>query len=343
MLPIEYTDIVVEEALMSGITMAIVTPPTAPPPQPEETKVSEVLIDFSSNMASKLLEDSLATVKTTPTMTVPHREASPTKQSGLVVSKPPMGAGGDRRAKPPGGSSPHRAGSKSGKNHTRQTSGGRGPKHKGGLGMIDGGDRLDPFSLQPPSSRMSMAWSTTSTRDDESSPPSPTELDSIVLRMVGNLEELAAMLADIIVKDAIGMCVMGHTYQPQNRHDLPSYASTSSIQYDDEKGFTKINNFLHSLQEMGSQRSLDLAHDGLLPYSPSWHHVQKSILRAVATGNWGCGAYRGDPQLKAMLQWMVVSACGRPEMKYHTFEDTRVSQVCIMSTSPPTNCSPHST
>ncbi|KAL3351371.1 hypothetical protein AABB24_019788 [Solanum stoloniferum] len=27
----------------------------------------------------------------------------------------------------------------------------------------------------------------------------------------------------------------------------------------------------------------------------------------VVTGNWGCGAFGGDPQLKAMLQWIAAS------------------------------------
>lgn len=27
----------------------------------------------------------------------------------------------------------------------------------------------------------------------------------------------------------------------------------------------------------------------------------------VATGNWGCGAFGGDPELKAMIQWLSAS------------------------------------
>lgn len=27
----------------------------------------------------------------------------------------------------------------------------------------------------------------------------------------------------------------------------------------------------------------------------------------IATGNWGCGAFGGDPQLKAVLQWIAAS------------------------------------
>jgi poly(ADP-ribose) glycohydrolase len=38
----------------------------------------------------------------------------------------------------------------------------------------------------------------------------------------------------------------------------------------------------------------------------------------VATGNWGCGAFRGDPVLKAVVQWLAASAEGRA-MRYHPF------------------------
>ncbi len=32
---------------------------------------------------------------------------------------------------------------------------------------------------------------------------------------------------------------------------------------------------------------------------------------AVATGNWGCGAFGGDPHLKSLLQLMAAAANGR--------------------------------
>lgn len=31
----------------------------------------------------------------------------------------------------------------------------------------------------------------------------------------------------------------------------------------------------------------------------------------VATGNWGCGVFRGDPELKLLLQWLAASLAGR--------------------------------
>lgn len=34
-------------------------------------------------------------------------------------------------------------------------------------------------------------------------------------------------------------------------------------------------------------------------------HVQNNI--GVATGNWGCGAFGGDPELKSIIQWLAAS------------------------------------
>ncbi|KAJ8672540.1 hypothetical protein QAD02_003799 [Eretmocerus hayati] len=49
--------------------------------------------------------------------------------------------------------------------------------------------------------------------------------------------------------------------------------------------------------------------------------VPVSDLPAIATGNWGCGAFRGDPQLKVLLQLMSAAVAGR-SMVYFTFGDT---------------------
>jgi len=45
-----------------------------------------------------------------------------------------------------------------------------------------------------------------------------------------------------------------------------------------------------------------------------------------ATGNWGCGVFGGDPQLKALIQWLAASAAGR-ELVYHPFGDRRVAKL----------------
>ncbi|EDQ86467.1 uncharacterized protein MONBRDRAFT_33864 [Monosiga brevicollis MX1] len=43
--------------------------------------------------------------------------------------------------------------------------------------------------------------------------------------------------------------------------------------------------------------------------------------RIIATGNWGCGIFGGDRQLKALLQWMAASALNY-DLRYHTFDQT---------------------
>lgn len=46
----------------------------------------------------------------------------------------------------------------------------------------------------------------------------------------------------------------------------------------------------------------------------------------VATGNWGCGVFLGDPALKAVLQWMAASAEARSVL-YCSFGDKRVGDL----------------
>lgn len=48
--------------------------------------------------------------------------------------------------------------------------------------------------------------------------------------------------------------------------------------------------------------------------------VQTENLSAVATGNWGCGAFRGDKRLKALLQMMAAAEAER-DLMYFTFGD----------------------
>ncbi|XP_039532274.1 poly(ADP-ribose) glycohydrolase isoform X1 [Pimephales promelas] len=45
---------------------------------------------------------------------------------------------------------------------------------------------------------------------------------------------------------------------------------------------------------------------------------QGSPKTAIATGNWGCGAFKGDPKLKALIQLMAAAVADR-DMAYFTF------------------------
>ncbi|XP_018413910.1 PREDICTED: poly(ADP-ribose) glycohydrolase [Nanorana parkeri] len=48
--------------------------------------------------------------------------------------------------------------------------------------------------------------------------------------------------------------------------------------------------------------------------------IEPKNLSAVATGNWGCGAFGGDPRLKALIQLLAAAETGR-DVVYFTFGD----------------------
>ncbi|KAF5299221.1 hypothetical protein FQA39_LY02394 [Lamprigera yunnana] len=62
----------------------------------------------------------------------------------------------------------------------------------------------------------------------------------------------------------------------------------------------------------------------LIAYSGFYTQGEEHVL-GVATGNWGCGAYRGDPRLKFLIQLM---ACGitKHDMIYFTFNDHNLTK-----------------
>lgn len=50
----------------------------------------------------------------------------------------------------------------------------------------------------------------------------------------------------------------------------------------------------------------------------------------VATGNWGCGAFRGCAQLKAIMQWASASQCRR-SLRYYPFDESFGEELKEMS------------
>ncbi|EER18044.1 conserved hypothetical protein [Perkinsus marinus ATCC 50983] len=47
-------------------------------------------------------------------------------------------------------------------------------------------------------------------------------------------------------------------------------------------------------------------------------------LRGIAIGNWGCGVFGGDPQLKFVIQWAATSLAGRPTVQYYRYGEKRL-------------------
>lgn len=47
---------------------------------------------------------------------------------------------------------------------------------------------------------------------------------------------------------------------------------------------------------------------------------EKRKTKEIATGNWGCGAFCGDLQLKSLIQWIAASQAQRAGLRYFVFE-----------------------
>lgn len=42
-------------------------------------------------------------------------------------------------------------------------------------------------------------------------------------------------------------------------------------------------------------------------FQNNYQRMEQGNNIGVATGNWGCGAFGGDPELKAIIQWLAAS------------------------------------
>jgi len=95
------------------------------------------------------------------------------------------------------------------------------------------------------------------------------------------------------------------------------------IQYQREfilRELNKVLNFFKCNQIQTLRLTLDL----IQAYA-GFHCPQRSVspLAAIATGNWGCGAFGGSPRLKCLLQLMVAAIAGR-DIAYFTFGDEKL-------------------
>ncbi|KAJ3021810.1 hypothetical protein HKX48_007693 [Thoreauomyces humboldtii] len=68
-------------------------------------------------------------------------------------------------------------------------------------------------------------------------------------------------------------------------------------------------------------RELSKAWIGFMPAANS----NLSATSKIATGNWGCGAFNGDPHVKALIQLIAASAHAR-SLVYFTFGDAELAQ-----------------
>ncbi|KAF4090391.1 hypothetical protein AMELA_G00051260 [Ameiurus melas] len=77
----------------------------------------------------------------------------------------------------------------------------------------------------------------------------------------------------------------------------------------------KYRHYMEQFQPEKFTRELNKAYCGFVRQG-----VNTQNLSAIATGNWGCGAFGGDTRLKALLQLMAAAEAGR-DVAYFTFGD----------------------
>ncbi|XP_061546928.1 poly(ADP-ribose) glycohydrolase isoform X1 [Phycodurus eques] len=82
----------------------------------------------------------------------------------------------------------------------------------------------------------------------------------------------------------------------------------------------KYKHFLEQFLPEKMTRELNKAYCGFFRNNANRKH-----LSAIATGNWGCGAFGGDTRLKALIQLMAAAEAGR-DMAYFTFGDASLMQ-----------------
>uniref|UniRef100_A0A667WFQ4 poly(ADP-ribose) glycohydrolase n=1 Tax=Myripristis murdjan TaxID=586833 RepID=A0A667WFQ4_9TELE len=80
----------------------------------------------------------------------------------------------------------------------------------------------------------------------------------------------------------------------------------------------KYRHFLEQFHPEKMTRELNKAYCGFYRNNSNSQH-----LSAVATGNWGCGAFGGDTRLKALIQLMAAAEAGR-DVAYFTFGDAQL-------------------
>ncbi|XP_062286812.1 poly(ADP-ribose) glycohydrolase isoform X2 [Scomber scombrus] len=80
----------------------------------------------------------------------------------------------------------------------------------------------------------------------------------------------------------------------------------------------KYRHFLEQFLPEKMSRELNKAYCGF-----SRNNANSKHLSAVATGNWGCGAFGGDTRLKALIQLMAAAEAGR-DVAYFTFGDAQL-------------------
>ena len=85
--------------------------------------------------------------------------------------------------------------------------------------------------------------------------------------------------------------------------------------------------FKHADKIQEINRDLHKAYVGFSFANDNKDEKDKDIPKTIATGNWGCGAFNGNHELKFIQQWLAASFAGIERLDYYTFGDKNMINV----------------
>lgn len=74
-------------------------------------------------------------------------------------------------------------------------------------------------------------------------------------------------------------------------------------------------------------REVNKAYCGFLDHTKYLQQDVPDSNVGIVTGNWGCGVFGGDPQIKSIIQWVAASQASRPFVSYYTFRQPKVQNL----------------
>ncbi|CAM6050476.1 unnamed protein product [Sphagnum compactum] len=83
-----------------------------------------------------------------------------------------------------------------------------------------------------------------------------------------------------------------------------------------------------SLDLVNSADAMDMADES--PGCSTGTSTSMRPIVGIATGNWGCGVFGGNLELKSLLQWLAASQAGRPYVLYFSFKNPQAKQLQVV-------------
>lgn len=126
-------------------------------------------------------------------------------------------------------------------------------------------------------------------------------------------------------------CFLGLCLFPKEMEDDECIVFRNVWQHADYTGYLETFRFAGPLKEEKRVATI-IAMDALM--GRQWERFERDIRKAylgfsavsspiVSTGNWGCGAFGGNPTLKFIQQVMAAQWAGKTKLRYSTFGNPR--------------------